>query len=250
MISLDIFAVAYVGLMIIIGIALFSAPIILTFFLYRTLKKKGKVKNIIGLTVFIITTLAMVTIVIKILTSPSGFGPEYDSVVIEQKIGGKLLCESVYTADMHEWQYDVSYEYVATPGDTIDLGSGSYYAREWTKDEQLIRSNKWLILKTGNWSGSDRVIMKNLQTQEELIYNLDDEFIERDSLWKVQKVKSLTDYCCAESYIEKISDKIIIIRYRFRIDENMSDKYDERKITYRINGESGNLKMIKIEKYL
>lgn len=248
MLNLDIFDVAFVGILIFIEILFLTAALIMTIHLFRKSKKNGRIFIfVIGLIVFLIIAITEVAFTIKLVNSPSGFGPEYDSAIIDQKIGGKLLCKSVYTADIHEWQYDVSYEYVPKQGDTIDLGYGTYYARDWKKNEQLKKNNKWLILKTGNWYGSDRVILINLHTHKKLMYDLNDEFIHRDSLWKVQKIKSLTGYF-GTSYIVNISDKYIILKYKFVYDENLNDNYDERIITYKIDEESGNIKMIKIEK--
>jgi hypothetical protein len=245
---MDITGFVFVGLMIIIGILMFSILPVLTFLLYRVLRAKGKIYKNIGLTIFILSILGMITLGLKIILSPSGFGPEYENVEIKQKIGGKLLCESVYNADIHDWQYDINYKYLTQSGDTLDLGNGTYIARDWNKDEQLVQLDKWLILKTGGWYGNDKVIMRNIITDSTVIHELSDQNIEKDSLWRNQKIKSLTNYCCAETFVEKISGDRIFLKYKFRTDENLSNKYDERKITYKIDRITGNIKMIKIEK--
>ena len=190
----------------------------------------------------------MLILAIKIITGPSGFGPEYDSATIDQKIGGKLFCKSVYNADQHSWQYDVKYKYLPINGDTIDMGHGGYYGRKWNKDEQLIQVDNWLILKTGNWRGSDKVILKNILTDSTRVYNLDNQFIEKDSLWRTQNIKSLLNYCCAETFIENVLGHEIHLKYKFRTDENLTKKYDERLITYKIDGTTGQIKMTRIEK--
>jgi hypothetical protein len=244
---MDITGLVFVGLMILIGIVFFSILPVLTFFLYRHLRKKGKVQRNIGLVLFILTTLGMILLGIKIIISPSGFGPEYEKVEIKQKIGGKLLCNSVYNADIHSWQYDIDYKYVDLKGDTIDFKNGTYYGREWKKDEQLLKFNNFLILKTGAWYGSDRLIIKNIQTDSTKIFDIDDKFIEKDSLWKAQHVKSLLDYCCAETFIEYINGAEITVKYRFRTNEKLTKKYGERIISYQINNETGNIIMTKIK---
>jgi hypothetical protein len=78
----------------------------------------------------------------------SGFGPDYDKAEIKQNIGGTLICNSVHTADIQNYQYDVSYEYENVNDSTFDIGSGTYYNREWNKDEQLVQYKNWTILKT------------------------------------------------------------------------------------------------------
>lgn len=244
---MDITGFVFVGLMILIGIGLFSILPVLTFLLYRHLRKKGKIQKNIGLTLFILTTLGMIVLGLKVIFGPSGFGPEYDSVAIEQKIGGKLLCKSIYTADHHSWQYDVDYKYVDLKGDTIDFKWGSYYGREWKKDEQLLKFDKFLILKTGALHGSDRLIIKNTQTDSIKMVDIDNKYIESDSLWKAQKIKSLLDYCCAETFIESINRNEILLKYKFRTNESLTKNYGERMITYLIDKETGDLKMTKIK---
>jgi hypothetical protein len=69
----------------------------------------------------------------------SAFDPQYDKAEIKQNIGGTLICNSIYNADIHDWQYDVSYKYKPDDDSAIDIGSGTYYGREWNKDEQLIQ---------------------------------------------------------------------------------------------------------------
>lgn len=244
---MDIVVLIFWILMILIGIALFAALPVLTYFLYRHLRKKGKIQKNIGISIFSLTTIAMTILAIKTLTGPSGFGPEYETVEIEQNIGGKLICESVYNADIHSWQYDVDYKYIDSGGDTLDFKYGSYHGREWDKNEQIQKFNDWIILKTGAWHGSDRLIIKNIQTDTTRIYDINNEFIEQDSLWKAQNIKSLSDYCCAETFIDKILGNRISLTYKFRTNEKMTKEYGKRMITYAINNETGKILMIDIE---
>ena len=173
------------------------------------------------------------------------FDPEYETVEIKQNIGGKLICESVYNADHHSWQYDVNYKYLLENGDSINLGYGGYYGREWDKDEQLIKKDNWLILKTGSFHGSDRIILKNIQKDSTIIYDINDQFIENDILWRTQQINSLITYCCAESFIEKIADNKVFVKYKFRTSETSPEEYGERMIEYQLDN-AGQLKMTKI----
>ena len=236
------------GLMIILGIFIFSAPSVLTFLLFKKLKAKGQTQKIIGIVIFSVTTLAVLIIVIQIIIKPSGFGPEYDEAEINQKIGGKLLCKSVYNADTHSWNFNVGYKYIAVNGDTIDLGNGDYDGREWNKDEQLIMLDSWLILKTGYTAGADKLVFKNIVTDSTMTYNFDDQFVESDSLWKTKNITSLTNYCCAETLIREISGDRIYLGYKFRTDGELTKKYDYRSITYKIDRKTGGIKMTSIEK--
>lgn len=224
-----------------------AIPSGLTYFLYRYLKKKGQTQKRIGLIIFISTTVLMTVYSIKFFKDGAGFGPEYETVQIEQNIGGKLICESVYNADHHSWQYNVDYKYIDIKGDTLDLKSGSYYGRKWNKDEQIRKYNDWLILKTGSWHGSDRIIIKNIQSDTIKIFDIDNQFIESDSLWKSKNIKSLLNYCCAETFIDDINENKILLKYKFRTDEHLTNKYAERKITYTIDAKTGEIKMTEIK---
>lgn len=240
------------GILIIIAFVIFCIVILaipsgLTFWLYKHLKKKGETQRKIGLTIFIVTTIFMIGYSIKFFMDGAGFGPEYETVEIEQNIGGKLICESVYNADHHSWQYNVDYKYIDSTGDTLDFKYGGYYGREWEKNEQIQKHKDWLILKTGAWHGSDRLIIKNAQTDTTKIYNIDNRFIEKDSLWQAQNIKSLLNYCCAETFIENIQENKILLTYKFRTDEKMTKKYGKRKITYEFDNETGKILMTDIE---
>ncbi len=214
------------------------------YFLIKYLKKKGIIYRNIGIIIIIVI---IIFIGGKLIFGPSGFGPEYDSAVIKQKIGGKLLCNSVFTADLHSWVYDVSYKYINTNGDTIDLSRGSYCGREWNKDEQIRKYNSWLILVTGASHGSERLILKNIESDSTLVFNINNEFIENNSQWKILRIKSLLNYCCAETKIVNIYQNVVVLKYKFRIDSSNTEKYDERLVSYLIDNDTGNLSIIKIQ---
>ena len=239
-----------IGLMVIylivllIGLFLFSIPIYLSYLFYNKIKTKGKFYKNIGLLVIAISSAFIGYIIFLNILNKGGFGPNYDSAIIRQKIGGTLFCQSEYNADHHSWQYNVNYKYFNGYQDTIYIGEGTYKGREWNKDEQLYNFGNWLILKTGDWSGSDRIIFKNFKNDSTYIYNFNEEFIESDSLWKTKKIKSLANYCCSKAYVDKITRKSIIIRYKFR---SLPHEYDNRKITFHIDSISGKIKMINIE---
>lgn len=244
---MEIIGLIIVGIMILIGIALLSILPVLAFLLYRYLRTKGKVQKNIGLALFILTTLAMMIIGVKIIFGPSGFGTEFETVAIDQGIGGKLLCNSVYTADQHSWQFVVDYKYIDLKGDTFDFKSGSYYGREWKKDEQIVKYDKFLILKTGAEYGSERLIIKNTQTDSTRIFDINNTFIEKDSLWKAQKIKSLLYHCCAVTFIENIKGADIFVKYKFRTNDKLKNKFGVRMINYQIDKETGLIKMRKIK---
>jgi hypothetical protein len=62
---------------------------------------------------------------------------EYDKVEIEQNIGGILICNSVYNSDIHDWQYDINYEYQSKDNKIYKIGNGTYHELEMNRNEQL-----------------------------------------------------------------------------------------------------------------
>jgi hypothetical protein len=245
---MDISAWIFVGLIIIFCIAFYSIPSFLTFLLYKKLRTKGKKQKRIGFAIFLTTTLIMVTLAIYAVISGGGFGPEYDKVEIKQNIGGTLVCNSVYNADIHDWQYDVTYEYRPKDSNSlINIGSGTYHTRDWNKDEQLIQYKTWTILKTGGWYGYDKIIIGDLKSDKWSEYNFSADNIEKESLWVNSKIHSLLNYCCSESFIDRIENGQIHIHYKFRTSETLTKKYEEKKIIYKIDELSGQLIMTAIE---
>jgi hypothetical protein len=177
----------------------------------------------------------------------SGFEPDYDEADIRQNIGGTLICKSVHTADIQNFQYDISYQYKAPNESIIDIGSGIYYNREWNKDEQLLRYNNWTILKTGDSSGTDKLIVGNLKTTKWTEYRFTFENIEKESMWRSLKIHSLLNYCCSETFIDTINDGQVELHYKYRTSEGFINKYGQRKIYYQINNSTGQPVMTKIE---
>ena len=182
-----------------------------------------------------------------ICSCSSGFGPDYNKVEIKQNIGGALICNSVYNADIHDWQYDISYQYKAPNDSIIDIGSGTYYGREWNKDEQLMQYNNWTILKTGGWIGTDKIIFGDLKKDKWTEYEFTPDNIEKDSLWKSLNIHSLSNYCCSETFIDKINNGQIQIHYKFRTSETNVNQYEQKEIYYQINDSTGQPTMTKIE---
>lgn len=192
--------------------------------------------------------VVIIVIVLLIFNScSSGFGPEYDSAEIKQKIGGVLLCNSVYTADIHNWQFDVDYKYKLTNGQILNIGSGTYCNREWNKDEQLIRYKNWIILTTGNWYGTDKIIVADIKTGISTNYHFEPDSIEKEKLWKRSNIHSLLNYCCAEALIDKIDNGQIRVQYKFRTNEKITHEYGKKSIYYSIDTLTGQPIMTKIE---
>jgi hypothetical protein len=167
------------------------------------------------------------------------FDPEYDKVEIEQNIGGILICNSVYNSDIHDWQYDINYEYHSIDNKIYKIGNGTYHTREWNRNEQLKKYSNWYILKTGDWYGTDKVIIGNFKSKKWKDYEFTPDNIENETLWKELDIKSLKTYLPSECIITKINNGFINVNYKFRIDETKTKLMDERNLIYEIDKESG-----------
>ncbi len=194
----------------------------------------------------VVVVLASVLITIFIYDLSRSFDPVYDTAEIKQDIGGTLICNSIYIADHHSWQYDVTYKYKLNNDSLIEIGSGTYYGREWNKDEQLIQYKNWTILKTGGIA-TDKLIIGNIRTKEWKAYEFTPHIIEADSLWIKLSIPSHSLVCCPETSIERISNGQILLNYKFRTSEKDVDEYQQRKIYYTIDEATGKPTMARID---
>lgn len=174
------------------------------------------------------------------------FGPLEEQVKIEQNIGGKLLCNSTYHADIHSWQYDIDFRYQDEKGNVYSIGKGTYFNREWDKNEQLVIFDNWLILKTGGFNGTDKIFIGSLDRKQWNHYEFSPEKIEQDSLWISENIHSIMNWLPQEAFVRKIDDGVIEVEYLYRTGETVKD-HERRLVIYQINEETGELSMNKIQ---
>jgi hypothetical protein len=88
---------------------------------------------------------------VKRLNYKLAFRTRGETIEIEQLIGGKLICESTYIADIQSWYYFLNFNYQKENGETINIGKGEYFSREWkkgtTEEDWRMASftNRWRI---------------------------------------------------------------------------------------------------------
>ncbi len=174
------------------------------------------------------------------------FGPTIENVEINQTIGGKLVCKSIYNADMGSWYYDINYEYYGEEGQAIKVGTGEYYGREWYKNEQLLKIGEWYILKTGYNYDRDKLLVGDLSEDNWKEIIISPNTIKEDSLWKAEGILVNGNRSPEESFIKEIRDNEVIVEYLYQ----SGDKYEEqevRQIKYIFNDDKGTLKMSEIK---
>ncbi len=186
----------------------------------------------IGLIVAVIFVLSMLSINLL----KSSFETEYESVEIKQDIGGILLCNSVDNSDHQSSNFRVSYKW-NYKGYTIDIGEGIYNNRNWNKDEQLIKFNNWLILKTGADFNTDKIFVGRLDRKKWDEYRFTAKEIEAQQMWGDVKAHSV-DVCCKKVDIVKIDNGQIAINYSYRT-STLGEEYSERKIFYKLDSVTG-----------
>jgi hypothetical protein len=106
-----------------------------------------KLKKYTKYTCFLILVIFFLFIAIFI----EAFRTRGETIEIEQLIGGKLICESTYIADIQSWYYFLNFNYQKENGETINIGKGEYFSREWkkgtTEEDWRMASftNRWRI---------------------------------------------------------------------------------------------------------
>ena len=229
------------------SIAIFSILPVLSFLLFIYVRKKGKLQKYFSFTLFVFVTISMIFIAIKMITSPSGFGPERKTIEVKQNIGGKLICKSYYTADIRSYDYSISYDYIDSNGDTLDFKSGNYLGRSWDKEVQIRKYNNWLMLKTGDWIDNDKLILKNIQTDSTIIHSFTQKFVQQFEIWKSNVSEDEFNYSPVEIYIDEIRGNKVYVSYEFKTKPINFFFYSDKVIVFEIDNLTGDLKMISVE---
>jgi hypothetical protein len=119
------------------------------------------------------------------------------------------------------------------------MGYGSYEGREWDRNEQLIKFGNWMILQTSNWNDSARLILKNTQTDSIRIYNFNNHYTKKDSVWMPQNINSIENDFRDESYIVQIKGDIVKVHFKYNTTKQGSFGYGECIMKYKIENETG-----------
>lgn len=244
----DIFGVFYIILYVLFAIAIFATPSVLTFFLYRWLKKKGRGFKALGLIVFIGVTGFMSFNAYKFATGDILSDPVHETIEINQAVGGVLICSSTYYDDIGGWQYYIDYSY-SFPNDSIrKIGTGIIYAEKWKKNEQIIKIDDWYVLNASHDRDADVLFIGNEHSKEWSEHVISPTFIESHELWTKERISTQLDNWDTVAKIEEIStDGIITVKYKYRKGNAVTNfQNGKRRITFKINMETGAPEMIKI----
>ena len=166
---------------------------------------------------------------------------------IKQNIGGLLIRDIHHYNDFNSFNYDIEYSYKDKNDSIKKIGVGSFYGQVPPKDEQLIRIDKWIVLKTSGDRDKDFIYIgdgNNIWTK----YEISPETIEQQDLWKAQKLETRTDNWDSVSKVKLIdSNGNITVVYTFVREKFIPFfKTGKRKVIYSLNRITGILEITKI----
>jgi len=193
-----------------------------------------------------------ISIVIIILSSCNIDGQIFSDEIyqdtIKQNIGGEIIRNIHYYNDFQSFNYDVKYTYKSKYDSISDIGSGHYYSQQLPVDEQLIKFGKWLIFKTNGDRNKDFIFICDTNTCTWIKYEISPYEIERTALWIEQSIESELNNWDTVSKVKNIdkNGNITILYVYAKKNRIFSFVRGKRKITYKINMETGVPKMTAI----
>ncbi|MBA6154877.1 hypothetical protein [Gelidibacter maritimus] len=171
------------------------------------------------------------------------FGEKKYSVTIEQNIGGKLICDVTYSADLQSWYYFIDYKYENPKGEIFDFGKGLYQGVEWNENDQLFEFKNWTILPTETDFGSIKIISFDLKSNKKSELIIEPHSIQKDSIWKSKNIESVLMWSPSKVELDTINKNKIKVKYTFRIDRENPDNLGTRLIEYELDSLDGIPKM-------
>jgi hypothetical protein len=232
----------YIITFIVIGLillALMAVPIIVSYQFYLELSEKSRLYKKIGFAIFISISALIVFFSIRYIYNGAGFGPEHNTVILKQDIGGELIYASVYTSDQHSWQYDIDYLYINENGDSIDFGHNSYCGCDWKENEKVYHLKDLYILQTNPCRNIDKLIIKNMLTDSLVSYRFDQKSFEKTNSSNIDN-----ESIFISSYISSIKDSKVLVEYKTQTMNSKPNEFQVQNIEYEINDLSGDLKII------
>ncbi len=181
-----------------------------------------------------------------IFLTRNAFDSKYYRESIPQDLGGELICDVEFNVDIHTGHYSIEYKYL-NEADTIDIGSTNFSSRPWNKNEQLIKFNDFLILKTGCSFNGDMIFLGKRDLHNWRAVMILPDIIEKDSVWISKGVLSLDNYSPCSSFINKIENGLVFVEYKYRVDKEITNLIETSQIIYQISKKTGDLKMIGIK---
>ena len=171
------------------------------------------------------------------------FGPMRDTITIDQQIGGELVCDYEYNADLASWFYDVTYTYVPNGKPAVHIGTGEYYGREWMQDEQLVKISSWLVLSVGGGFQGEKLLVGTPRMEKWHESIVSQEEIHGDSLWQAANIRAFTGWLPYEVDIRSMVQDCLEVKYVYRTGDQVGD-LDSTYLLYSLDSILGEYEMI------
>jgi hypothetical protein len=120
--------------------------------------------KVLGMNKKIESLIIILSIIISGCETISGTSEEFQNIEIKQNVDGLLICNGVYSSDIHSYEFNVGYKYKSVENVLYEIGNGKYEGEQWKKNEQLVLFNNLILLHTSNSRNSDKVIIGDLKT--------------------------------------------------------------------------------------
>jgi hypothetical protein len=170
---------------------------------------------------------------------------------IKQDIGGQLIRNIHNVNDFHSFQYDIEYFYKKSDSDSAcKIGSGLYYGKEPPENEQILKLKNWLVFKTSGDREKDRLFISNDTSEIWIEYEISPQTIESTALWMQLNINSSIENWDSVSKISNIDNDGYVTAWYIYAKKNriFSFQTGKRKIVYRIDFQTGQLKIIEVSK--
>ena len=197
---------------------------------------------------YLILTIIILTMLSCNDSWESIFTDEVYQDTIKQNIGGSLIRNIHHYNDTHSYNYVIQYSYLVKSDNINKIGVANFNGQKPPTDEQLIRFNKWIILKTSAGRDKDVLFISSDKSNTWIKYEISPKTIEQTALWKEQNIDSDIDNWDTVSKINNIesSGAVTVVYTYAKKNRLFSFITEERQVTYKINLQTGKLEMTRI----
>ena len=168
------------------------------------------------------------------------FGPVKSTKHISVEGNNILMCKETYEADMATEFYDVQFSLKNKNGSTFDIGTATFYNKEWEKNIHLYILGNWYILpvKEENYS---KILLANKFKSLKIDTIFSPLNLRYDSLWKVVYKDIPSEFNYGSSITDTLIGNILTITYSYRIGDYSPFKFYNQSVEYLIDTTKGTL---------
>jgi hypothetical protein len=163
--------------------------------------------------------------------------------IIPQSIGGELVCKVEFKFPVGDYNID----YIYFDGkDSVNIGETSFRTRHWSKNEQLVKHGDWFFLITKASNNGNKILIGDKEMNNWRGFNINPESVENDSLWLDRKIHSINNWSASSLTFSEFYNGKIYFDFKYQVDENMENLFENSRLIYDISDESGDISLIDI----